>query len=74
MIQLVDIISGRNKNDRTNNILKMGDRVSFQLGDTKVSGNISCLDIKCTQERRLYSSPIVDISMSLTDIVFEESS
>lgn len=75
MIQLVDIVSGKIKSKHADNLLKTGNRISFQMGDNQVSGIISCLDIKWISGNTLYRSPTVNIDMSLIDIqFFEESS
>lgn len=74
MIQLVDIVSGKRKSKHVDNLLKTGNRISFQMGNNKVSGVISCFDIKWISGNTLYCSPTVDINLSLTDIQFEESS
>ena len=74
MIQLVDIMSGKRKSKHADNLLKTGNRISFQMGNNKVSGVISYFDIKWIPGNTLYCSPTVNIDISLTDIQFEESS
>lgn len=68
MIQLIDLLSIKEKQTVINNVLGTGKEVTFYLGGRKVTGIISYLDCKWKQERRLYAQPTVDINISLIDI------